>query len=321
MEQMPLDHYISQVHLKKFYSPALHDRLYAIRKRDLKSFSAHSRDVCRTIDGSTNAYLRENRVIEEFLKTIEPKYDTALEKLVGGGIDSECVYTIAGFIAYIICCSPAGMRIKSDHLKCIVEAEANILQAQGLLPTPPQELGGADFVELLRTGVVRVEVDHKFPQAMGISSILRQTAIFGNFKWEILINEMHDSAFFTSDFPIAVEETKDWRVVNRIVPLAPNLAVRIRPDITLDTKRPDFSFAGFDWRRKTKGLKEAVNINRLVVRCAEDTVFFRNDSAWVQKFVARNRHYRVEPNTNKIPKGAGFLLVSTERIAEVKGSA
>src|ERR1035437_1254846 len=97
MKHMPLDHYISQVHLKKFYSPALRDRLYAIRKSDLKSFAAYSKDVCRTIGGSTNTYLKENRAIEEFLKSIEPKYDTALEKLVGGVIDNECIYTIAGF--------------------------------------------------------------------------------------------------------------------------------------------------------------------------------------------------------------------------------
>jgi hypothetical protein len=321
MEQMPLDHYISQVHLKKFYSPTLGDRMHALRKSDLKSFAPHSKDVCRTIDGSTNAYLKENRAIEEFLKTVEPKYDAALEKLVGGAIDVECIYTVAGFASYVICCSPAGMRIKSGHLKSTVETEAAILQARGLFPTPPKELGSAKLVEHLRTGVVRVKVDRKFSQAIGIRSILRQTAIFGNFKWDILINDLDDSPFFTSDFPIAVEETRDWRIVNRIVPLAPNLAVRIRPDITVDAKRTDFSFAGFDWRRKKIGRKETVDINRLVVRCAEEIVFFRDDSAWVQKFVARNRNYRIEPNTHNLPKGTGFLLVSTERIAKMNGSA
>ena len=73
MQQMPLDHYISQVHLKKFYSPVLGDRMYAIRKSDLKSFTSRSKDVCRTNDGSRNAYFDEDRAIEEFLKTIEPK--------------------------------------------------------------------------------------------------------------------------------------------------------------------------------------------------------------------------------------------------------
>ena len=70
---MPLDHYIPQVHLKKFYSPALGNRMYAIRKTDLKAFTPDSQSVCRIMDGSTNAYLKDNRAIEEFLKTIEPQ--------------------------------------------------------------------------------------------------------------------------------------------------------------------------------------------------------------------------------------------------------
>ncbi len=313
---MAFDHYISQVHLKKFYSPVLDDRMYAIRKSDLKSFTPRSKDVCRTSDGSTNVYLNEDRAIEEFLKTIEPKYDTVLEKLVGGAIDNECIYTIAGFAAYVVCCSPAGMRIKSGPLKGIVETEIAILEAQGRLPSQPKELGaGKNLVDLLR-----VEIDPKFLQAIGIGSILRQIAIFGNFKWDILINDFDHSPFFTSDFPVAVEETEDQRIVNRIVPLAPNLAVRIRPKRTGDAERADFSFANFGWRKKGISYKEVVEINRLVVRCAEDTVFCRDDSAWVQKFVARNRQYRVEPKTYKLPRGKGFVLVSTERIAKVNGS-
>src|ERR1035441_5241978 len=68
---MPLDHYVSQVHLKQFFSLALGSRLYATKKSDLKSFQCHSKDVCRIEDGSTNAYLINDRAIEEFLRGIE----------------------------------------------------------------------------------------------------------------------------------------------------------------------------------------------------------------------------------------------------------
>src|SRR3981189_2902454 len=61
---MPLDHYISQVHFTKFYSPALGSRMYAMRKSDLKSFTPNSQSVCRINNGSTNSYLREHRLIE-----------------------------------------------------------------------------------------------------------------------------------------------------------------------------------------------------------------------------------------------------------------
>jgi len=69
---MPLDHYIPQVHLKKFYSPSLRNRMYAMRKTDLKTFTPNSNTVCRIMDGSTNAYLREDRAIEEFLRLLQP---------------------------------------------------------------------------------------------------------------------------------------------------------------------------------------------------------------------------------------------------------
>jgi hypothetical protein len=81
---MPLDHYVSQVHLKQFFSPALGSRLYATKKSDLKSFQCHSKDVCRIEDGSTNAYPINDRAIEEFLRGIEPNYDASISKLRQG---------------------------------------------------------------------------------------------------------------------------------------------------------------------------------------------------------------------------------------------
>src|SRR5713226_1807483 len=129
---MPLDHYIPQVHLKNFYSPVLGDRMYATRKSDLKSFTPTSKSVCGIEDGSSNAYLREDRLIEEFLKAIEPKYNAALAKLTEDRIDADCIYAIGGFVAYVLCCSPAGMRIQAGPLKSLVETEAAILEQKGL---------------------------------------------------------------------------------------------------------------------------------------------------------------------------------------------
>ena len=272
---MPLDHYVSQVHLRKFHSPALGNRMmYAIRKTDLKAFTPDAQAVCRIMDGSTNSFLREDRAIEDFLKTVEPKYNVALDKLVEGQIDNECISTIAGFVAYVIVCSPAGMRIHSESLR----------------------------------------VDSKFTQALGIASIRQYVADFGNSKWEVLHNNSYDSPFFTSDFPAAIEKTDDPRILNRIVPLAPNLALRIRPDPTLSKGRSDFSFAKFGYARRDLGHEEIVRLNRLIVRCAEETVFYRDDRPWVRPFVSRNRHYRIEPHISRVAAPNGTFLVSTQRI-------
>src|ERR1017187_9148778 len=119
---MPLDHYVSQVHLRNFYSPALDGLMYAIRKSDLKRFPTKSQDVCRIEEGSTNAYLTEDRAIEEFLKAVEPVYNASLRKLREHKIDHECVLCIAGFAAYVATCSPAAMRIHSGPLKASLES-------------------------------------------------------------------------------------------------------------------------------------------------------------------------------------------------------
>ena len=318
---MPLDHYVSQVHLKNFYSPKLGSLMHAIRKSDLKLFTPNAQSVCRVEDGSTNSYLREDRVVEEFLTGIEPKYNPALAKLAGGNIDPECIYVIAGFVAYILACSPAGMRIQSEPLKGTVEETARAVDSKGAFPAPPLELGGENLTDLLLSGKMHVEIDPKYPQAMGIASILSHTVTFGNFKWEILINPFDDNPFFTSDFPVAIEKTEDLRVLNRIAPLAPNLAIRICPDLLLDRERTDFSFSGFRYTVRKLSRSEVKSVNRLIVRCAETTVFFRDDYEWVPRFVKRNAGFRIEPRTRRIPHGNDTLLWFTQEVSETRSDS
>jgi Protein of unknown function (DUF4238) len=188
------------------------------------------------------------------------------------------------------------MRIQSEPLKGIVEETTARMDAKGQLPPAPAGLGGATMTDLIRAGTIEVAIDPKYPQAIGTAQILALVATFGNFKWEVLHNHFDDRPFFTSDFPIAIEETPDPNVLNRIVPLAPNLAIRIRPDITLEKEQlRDSSFASFGYRRRRPSREEVARINRLIVRCAEDTVFYRDNHHWVMPFVSKNRHYRIEP--------------------------
>jgi hypothetical protein len=200
---MPLDHYVSQVHLKQFFSPAMGNRLYATKKSDLKSFQCHSKDVCRIEDGSTNAYLINDRAIEEFLRGIEPNYDASISKLRQGAIDQECIAVIAGFAAYVACCAPAAMRIHTEPLIGVLDSTANILDRQGAIERAPPSLGSKSLSELLADGTIRHKVDEKYPQALGISTIVRRVSIWGNSAWEILHNDVADSPFFTSDYPCA----------------------------------------------------------------------------------------------------------------------
>ncbi len=311
---MPFDHYVSQVHLKNFNSPALDGKLYAIRKSDLKRFQTKPRDICRIEDGSTNAYLTESRAIEDFLKDVEPRYNASVAKLREHKPDQESIFSIAGFVAYIINCSPAAMRIHSGPLKPTLTPTATLLDAQGQIPKAPEALGGKSMTELLTDGTVTFTVDPKYPQAIGVTAVMNHVSIFGNSPWEILHNKDAGSPFFTSDYPVAIETFDLNTPINRVVPLAPDLAIRIRPDIRLSRNPPDLSFAKFKASERTLKPKEVTDLNRLIVQCAEELVLYRDDHAWIESFVTKNRRYRVEPVTQTLKHDGSDMIVATHRI-------
>ncbi|KYG21733.1 hypothetical protein SE92_16995 [Bradyrhizobium sp. AT1] len=319
---MPLDHYVSQVHLRQFYSPALDGKqMYGFRKRDGHIFPCSSKDVCRVQDGSTNEYLQKDRVIEEFLKTIEPNYNTAIAELRTGRASLDAVYVVAGFAAYVTSCSPAAMRVHAGPLRSTVEATGKILDASGEIPKTPEVLGGKGYTELIESGIIKTTIDEKYPQALGIDGIVDRVNIWGNSAWDILINEhAGNSPFFTTDFASGIELSDDPRIINRLVPLGPDLAIRIRPDLDARDLNKDTTFKAFRCRLLTPSRSEVRVINRTIVRCGEEFVFFRDNHGWVEDFLNKNRSFRVEPVTREIKTPTGYALVSTIRVKSTKGS-
>jgi hypothetical protein len=157
------------------------------------------------------------------------------------------VFAIGGFISYIKTCSPAGMRIFSEPLRKQLEAFAEVADAKGALPIPPPELGGNSLRQLLADGKIKFEVDPKYPQALGITTMMGRLSKIGNSLWEILLNEHDTTPFFTSDYPIAIESSRDPRMFRLIIPLAPNIAVRIIPDPRLARSKDDLKFSQFSY--------------------------------------------------------------------------
>lgn len=312
---MALDHYVPQVHLRNFYSPAFDGRMmYAIRKSDLKRFPTRSKDVCRIEQGNTNEYLRNSRVIEEVLRLIEPKYSVCLNKIRAKKIDEETVFSIAGFVACVIACSPTMARLGRKPIKVALETTTTMLDRNGFLPAAPASLGGKSLPELIADGTVHIDVDAKYPQALTISNVLDSVSIFGNSSWEILLNDESQSPFFTSDFPAAIEVLDPKVPINRIVPLAPDVAVRISPRVPADKRRHDFDFNDFKCvYRRVRG-NQVREINRQIVQCAEDLVFFRDDHRWIEKFIARNREYWIETLVDILPSPTSVFQLSRMRI-------
>lgn len=307
---MPLDHYVSQVHLKRFYAPALDGKkMHAFRKSDGHAFICGAKDVCRLSEGNTNTYLPEPRLVEEFLKLIEPKYNSACAAFATGEITPDAVFVVAGFTAYVMSCSPTSIRLGRAPLLDSLALGAKLLDRAGQIPKAPPVLGGKTLTELLADGTVAFEIDGKYPQAVGINNIINYVTQYGNSHWDILVNEHADTPFLTTDFPVAVEPSRDLRIVNRIVPLTPSLAIRICPRIELSDRRLGPTFEHFSYRRHRPSRSEIVALNRTIVRCAETQVFSPLAAPWVAGFVRKNARFRVEIDTTNIPDGKGFMSI------------
>ncbi|EAV43548.1 hypothetical protein SIAM614_02686 [Stappia aggregata IAM 12614] len=308
---MPLDHFVSQVHLKNWYDAKLGKRMHAIRKTDLKRYQCDSASQCRVEDGNTNKYLQDQRAVEEFLKTIEGQYNVSVDELRQGKPTGEAIYAISGFVSYVMSCSPAAMRINTPMFAGSVQMMAGMLDRRGDLAAVPAELGGGTIGEMIADGRVVVNVDPKYPQAVGIGTIMDRVSSFGNFAWDILVNTHEDTPFFTSDYPIANEDTDDPRILNRIVPLAPNLAIRIRPHLRTNRAK-GFEFRDFRSSMMNLRRSEVVDINRRLIRSAETVVFYSKYLEWIPDFVKKNRNFRVEGWNENFDTGRGILQLSRQ---------
>ena len=269
---MALDHYVSQVHLRRFYSAAKAG-LITFDKDTGKCAVRTAKRVCRIDEGNTNEYLTEPRIIEEFLKPVENGYNDAVAALEKGRISFDVIRTIGGFAAYITSCSPAAMRTQSAMLYGIVRNSTKIADAKGMIPNAPEALGSKTATELIESGEIAITIDEKYPQAVGIVHIERRVTAFGNFHWEVLTNEHADTPFFTSDYPCAIER-HHAEPLKRVFPLTPTLAVRIIPSNYMPpTRATHYDFRRFSMSRHNLTRHEAIAINRLLVQCAERLVF------------------------------------------------
>jgi hypothetical protein len=64
------------------------------------------------------------------------------------------------------------------------------------------------------------------------------------------------------------------------------------------------------------GHEELLTINQLLVQCAEDFVFYRDDYPWVNPLITQYASYRIETQTEELTGPDGTILVSRLRIVE-----
>jgi hypothetical protein len=221
---------------------------------------------------------------------------------------------VAGFIAYLRICTPAGMRINVRPAEVAVKSVAIAMAKAGRLP-PPASFGGKSAADLLESGAVRPKVDPQYPQAIGVANYERSVAIIGNARWELLLIFQEHDPYFTSDYPIAIEPQDGDGPINNVVPLAPDLAVRVILDRKLNN--PDLTFSNLTYVRRGQKRQAVLDVNRRLVRCAEELVFYRDNHEWVDRFIEKNRHYRIKPITKMVAVGGRQVRFASQCIQEL----
>jgi hypothetical protein len=297
---MALDHYISQVYLRRFFAPDLGERLYALRKSDLKAFTPGTNVICGINEGNTNEYLTDPRAIEEFLKTVEGRFNAAVVQLEKGTPHAADIYTIAGLAGYFLTCSPAGMRLSKELMEFQLEAEAKAADDANEFAPPPESLGGKSLTELLEAGKLKFKVDPKYPQAVGVSNIFKKVVTLGNMSWELLHNPHEDCRFVCSDYPFAHELLPASSTVVRTLPLSPKLALRIVPVEHLRWAQLGYDFRHFQLSQRTLSRADAVTLNKRLIQCAEELVLSSHNDGWVEAVTKKHSNCRVVTRKTKI---------------------
>ena len=87
-----------------------------------------------------------------------------------------------------------------------------------------------------------------------------------------------------------------------------------RPDVQLSRAPVDLTFPLFSCEGRPVSRSEVIQVNRLIVRCAEDCVFYRDRHAWVAGFIEKNRGYRIESVVSRIPTGRGIFTSASQMV-------
>jgi len=123
---------------------------------------------------------------------------------------------------------------------------------------------------------------------------------------------MVTAGLFTNGF--AIEDTGHPLTLNKIVPLTPNIAIRIQPNM-LPRSGATLDFRHFSLEEREIRRQEAIAINRVLVRSAEDAVFSCDEQSWIKNFVKKNRNFRVETENIQIGEEDEILQWTPQLVA------
>jgi hypothetical protein len=82
--------------------------------------------------------------------------------------------------------------------------------------------------------------------------------------------------------------------------------------------KTDLKFKNFSAKRQHASRHEVVKINRAVVQCAEDTLFFRDNLDWIPNLIKRNHDYWIDAMVELVSVGGKSAPAPSQRIIRKK---
>jgi hypothetical protein len=305
--ERPKDHFTAQTYLKHFATKS--NDVWVYDKETLSVALREPKAICYERGWSDNPYFQEDRLLEEYLKIYENRWNEAVKLFCAGSVTSEeyrfAKEVIAGYVAALTFNTPARIKAGQGSLEHIKKAEIKVLRKNNGLPRPPK-----GFEHLLENfeNKIKVEVDPKFPQAVGASKLYKiAKTLFGS-RWLYLRNTT-EIPFVTSDNPACLWYPSEMGHAQTYIPLNPQSAILI----AYDPNRSQDDLNG----DSVADIKPAAigKFNDLQIKSAENLIISNTKSDEILEKVELYRHWRFRATAIHLP---GNLLITKWQPVEMK---
>jgi len=315
------DHYVSQAYLGSFTNADGYLIPYYKSEYSIIGTPKLPKTVCYEIDGDSNKYLNDPRILDSYLPPFENPWKHNIDALRNHVIDDVIKYQIAGYIAFLRASTPTAKRIGQAMTKAVVQPEVEKVSKRHFKDHPPEDEETRKIIgHLIEQNKLGVEIDKQFPHAFGISSLIKSSARYFYGKWLILINGS-DTPFVTSDNPaVPYYYTNDHSRADIYVPVAPDIAILIHAEIgdrPIEFPIRQGTSLGLETFAAPKQ-KYIEVFNDLIIKAAEKRVFLNSVEPWVAEKVREFISWRLEVVVDELPYQGGTLIVTRQLVKEME---
>jgi hypothetical protein len=304
------DHYVAQTYLEAFTNSNGLLVPYYKGKNTILGKPKSPKAVCFEIDGDTNKYLDDHRILDKYLPQFENSWKQNIKALRDRYLDATVKYQISGYVAFLRSCTPTSKRLGQERIRANMQLTVQKFLEHSINVCPPKNKARDVIEMLIQQKQITTEIDRQFPHALGISQLLSISECLLKGSWLILINES-ERPFITSDNPaVAYYHSQNVTMAQVYIPLAPDIALMIAGD-AIDTRDIINPSPSKDFFAVPK-LHYIDKFNELIIRAAEERVLHHSVDNKLEQKVRENAEWYMTIVVDNIPVERGTLVVTRE---------